>query len=40
MAQVAKVAAESLDTEATACIASFASFIQGGTKDAFNKFSY
>ena len=39
-AQVAKVAAESLDTEPTAYIASFASVIQGGTKHAFNKFSY
>ena len=40
MAQVAKVAAESLDTEPTTCIASFTSVVQGGTKDAFNKFSY
>ena len=37
---MAKVAAETLDTEPTACVASFASVIQGGTKDAFNKFSY
>jgi len=39
-AQVEKVTAESWDTESTACVASFASVIQGGTKDAFNKFSY
>ena len=37
-AQVAKVA-ESLNTKPITCVASFASVIQGESKDAFNKLS-
>ena len=39
MAQEAKVV-DDLETEPKDCKASFASLIQGGTRDAFNKFSY
>ena len=32
--------AESLDTEPAAFVASYATVIQGGTKESINKFSY